>query len=245
MKYGIGLATAFRTLTIFTVPGKESKSLVTSLYWFVIVGATLGLMSYGIIYLLLSRVSSFLISSIVITFLVWATRAFHLDGLGDMADGFGGGWTKERVLEIMKDSHIGAFGSISISLLLIIKVASLTNVIENGNFSLIILIMSFSRFFLVFLAHVSPYARKEGGTAHSIVGEAKIHHVGISFLQVLLLSFFFKEYVLQVILLFIVGFITSLFILYKGKKRIDGITGDMLGATCEISEALMLIIASL
>ncbi|NCB01137.1 MAG: adenosylcobinamide-GDP ribazoletransferase [Spirochaetia bacterium] len=245
LKDGIGLATAFRTLTTFKVWGRESKSFVTSLYWFVVVGIVLGVLNYVIIILLSPYLSPLLISSLAVTFTVWATRAFHLDGVADMADGFGGGWTKERVLEIMRDSHIGAFGAISIALLLIVKVAAISSLIEKSNQFSIIIIFSISRFLLVFLAHISPYARKEG-TAHHIVGEAKVRHVAVAFIQLLLLAFFFyRGELLKVLLLFGSGLITSLYILYRGKKRIGGITGDMLGTTLELSEAIMLTVASL
>ena len=53
--------------------------------------------------------------------MAFATRGFHLDGLGDTADGFGGGWTKEKRLQIMKDSRSGSFGVIAICLCLVLK----------------------------------------------------------------------------------------------------------------------------
>lgn len=244
MKHGIGFATAFRTLTIFTVWGKESASFVTSLYWFVPVGLTLGSICWLFIFLLTPFLSPFLISSLAVTLIVWLTRAFHLDGLGDMADGFGGGWTKERVLEIMKDPHIGAFGSISMMLLIIVKVAAITSLIETSNFIYIIVIMVFSRFFLVLLATIAPYARKEGGTAHAIVGEAKKRHLGVALLQIILIAFLlYRKDMVKTLIIFISGAITSFYILLMGKKKIDGITGDMLGAACELSEAVMMIVA--
>ncbi len=52
---------------------------------------------------------------------VWLTGAFHEDGLADMFDGFGGGWTREQVLEIMKDSRIGTFGVVGLTGILTLK----------------------------------------------------------------------------------------------------------------------------
>jgi len=246
LKHGIGLTTAFRTLTIFTVWGKESASFVTSLYWFVPVGITLGTLYYFFIYLSVSLFSPFLTASLVVALGAYSTRAFHLDGLADMVDGFGGGWTNERVLEIMKDSSIGAFGAISLVLLLLIKVAAITSLIEKSYSLYIILIVMFSRFFLVFLSTVAPYARKEGGTAHNIVGEAKKRHLGVAVLQIIIMSLMlYRNESVKVLIIFMSGLFTSLYILHRGKKRIDGITGDMLGAVCELSEAVMLIAASI
>ncbi len=244
MKHGIGLATAFRTLTIFSIWGKESASFVTSLYWFVPVGLTLGAISFLFIYLLVPFLSPLVISSLLVTLMIYSTRAFHLDGLGDMADGFGGGWTKERVLEIMKDPHIGAFGAISMTLLIVVKVAAIHSLIEASHYFSIIIIMAFSRFFLVFLATIAPYARKEGGTAHAIVGESKKRHLSVAFLQIVFIVFLLYRYeIVKNVIIFLSGLLVFIYIFIKGKKRIGGITGDMLGAACEISEALMLIVA--
>src|ERR1700679_2679481 len=58
--------------------------------------------------------------------LVVATGALHEDGLADVADGFGGGATPARKLEIMRDSRVGAYGAIAIALALILRVGALT-----------------------------------------------------------------------------------------------------------------------
>jgi adenosylcobinamide-GDP ribazoletransferase len=144
----------------------------------------------------------------------------------------------------MKDSHIGAFGAISIVLLIIIKVAAITSLVEKSDSFYIIIVMIFSRFFLVFLSTIAPYARKEGGTAHNIVGESKKRHLFVAFLQILIMTIFLHwDEVAKISIIFISGLLISLYILYRGKKRINGITGDLLGATCELSEAIMLIAA--
>ena len=67
---------------------------------------------------------------------VLVTGAFHEDGLADAFDGFGGGWTKEKILDIMKDSRIGAYGVIALIFLFYLKLFGLTGVIskiENQN----------------------------------------------------------------------------------------------------------------
>ncbi len=245
MKGGIGLATAFRTLTIFRVWGKESSSMTTSLYWFVPVGLVLGLMQWLLYKLLYPAVSAQLAAAVIVAFHVYVTRAFHLDGLADMADGFGGGWTKERILQIMKDSRIGAFGAISIGVLLIVKTAALSALIEQSEGICLIAISSVSRFILVFLSVTQPYARKEGGTAGALINESRLRHLVVSSVQIALIAllFFFDD-----IFLFLscvgTAVAVALFVAYKGRKRIDGITGDLLGAACELSEVFMLCIAA-
>ncbi|MBT9096798.1 adenosylcobinamide-GDP ribazoletransferase [Methylovulum psychrotolerans] len=56
---------------------------------------------------------------------IFLTGAFHEDGFADVCDGFGGGWGQERILEIMKDSRVGAYGAIGIGLLLLLKISVL------------------------------------------------------------------------------------------------------------------------
>lgn len=58
------------------------------------------------------------------------TGAFHEDGFADVCDGFGGGWEKQRILEIMKDSRIGAYGVIGLTLLLLLKFYTLKYIIN-------------------------------------------------------------------------------------------------------------------
>ena len=50
---------------------------------------------------------------------IYWTGAIHEDGWGDMVDGFGGGWTKDRILDIMRDSRMGSFGSVALVMLLL------------------------------------------------------------------------------------------------------------------------------
>ena len=64
--------------------------------------------------------------------LVIVTGALHEDGLADVADGFGGGATRERKLEIMRDSRIGAYGAAALALSLILRVAALSALLDHG-----------------------------------------------------------------------------------------------------------------
>ena len=64
--------------------------------------------------------------------LVALTGALHEDGLADVADGFGGGATRERKLEIMRDSRVGAYGAIALAIALILRVGALTAALDGG-----------------------------------------------------------------------------------------------------------------
>ncbi len=82
-----------------------------------IVGGFCALVFYGASFYLSKEVS--LILSFIVSILI--TGAFHEDGFADVCDGFGGGWTKEKILDIMKDSRVGAYGVIGIICLFLLK----------------------------------------------------------------------------------------------------------------------------
>lgn len=92
------------------------------------------------------------------------TGAFHEDGWADTCDGLGGGWTKARVLEIMKDSRIGSFGAISLMLLLLGKYHALTDLGAEQDYPLVAALLvahPLSRLAAVSLMAVLDYARAD------------------------------------------------------------------------------------
>ena len=92
--------------------------------------------------------------------------AFHEDGLADVVDGFGGVWTKQRILEIMKDSRVGAYGAISIALVVLLKYAALNTLTNTFSESVTIGLMfisyhSLARFTAMNLIFTSSYSRDD------------------------------------------------------------------------------------
>jgi adenosylcobinamide-GDP ribazoletransferase len=100
--------------------------------------------------------------------LVVATGALHEDGLADVADGFGGGVTRARKLEIMRDSRVGAYGAIAIALALILRVGALAAALDGGfcraSLSLI-LVAALSRAAALTPLALLPPARVDGAGA--------------------------------------------------------------------------------
>jgi adenosylcobinamide-GDP ribazoletransferase len=93
---------------------------------------------------------------------IYATGAFHEDGFADSCDGLGGGHTRERVLEIMKDSRIGAYGAIGIGLLLATKVATLASMPKLAVLGALLAAHPLSRLMACSLIWRMEYARAEG-----------------------------------------------------------------------------------
>ncbi len=249
---GLGLASAFRTLTILRVPGKDCGRQSTTLFWFPVVGLVLGGCCWALAYVVSyskTAFSSLLCGALVTALLAWLTRGFHLDGLSDMADGFGGGWTKERVLEIMKDSRTGAFGVVALTMLLIAKTVSVAAICAMGRSDLawLLVVPVLSRMLLAVQTAVNRYARQAPGTAGLLVGESRWYHGAVAALvaivpTVLLLP---EGWLGKFCFVLACGVLMTLFIGWKSRRRLGGVTGDILGATCELSETVMLTAAAL
>jgi len=104
-------------------------------------------------------------AAIALATLVLTTGALHEDGLADCADGLGGGGSKERRLEIMKDSRIGAFGATALVLAMIARWSGFEALTETGLFAAMIAIGAASRLPMVLAMFLIPPARDTGLSA--------------------------------------------------------------------------------
>ncbi len=246
MRHGLGLAQAFRTLTIIPVPGPDAENPSRQLHFYPFVGFFLGCAGSAIVYLC-SRCMDFTFGLCIVLGVLWAcymafmTRAFHLDGLGDTADGFGGGWTRERRLEIMKDSRSGSFGVVAISLCLLLKAASSAAIIAENSFILLLWATFIARVQVVFMCSLCRYA-KESGLSYELVSKAKAGHFISALLQLVAVALglhYLLEVKLAALLVpFVASTMTMSVLALVSKRKIDGITGDVLGACCEMCEVI-------
>lgn len=245
-KIDLGLRSAITTLTIFPFFGKDASDFTKSLYWFVPVGILLGFIASGVASFFTYFELYFIGSAVVVSLLVFLTRAFHIDGVADMADGFGGGWSdKGRILEIMKESTIGAFGLIATTLLLITKVAAVTTLLEKQQGALLVWPILLSRLMAIFQIVFNRYAKEEGGTASNLVENSKARHLVVSLLTTALFYVIYPNIpILKLGLTLAFGLLVTLYIALKARKKLGGITGDIIGSTVEYSETMMLIIVA-
>ncbi len=120
--------TAVQFLTRLPTPRLEAFEpawLARSARYFPLVGVLVGSINVGVWWLASQRLPSAVAVGLTMAASILVTGAFHEDGFADVCDGFGGGTTADRVLAIMKDSRIGAYGAIGIALLLGLKWATL------------------------------------------------------------------------------------------------------------------------
>lgn len=171
---------------------------------------------------------------------VVATGAFHEDGLADVCDGFGGGWTRERVLEIMKDSRLGTFGAVGIGLMLALKFFALLELALAQIPLALVAGHSASRFMAVTLIYTHTYARrdassKSGGVAAGMSGgELAIAAVGGA------LPLLLGDARFMVALLPMWG---ARWLLGRWYVRVlGGYTGDCLGAVQQVTEVIFYLV---
>lgn len=182
------------------------------------------------------------ILSILISVLI--TGAFHEDGLADSCDGFGGGWTKDRILTIMKDSRIGTYGTVSLIILFGLKIALLIDAYVLLNDSIVIILFTMSahavsRYVASIFIYTHSYTRDNVTSKVKPVAENSnvlMLIVGgiLAFIPFLLLGYLTTNYFL--LLAIIPMYVTKIFLGKFFKKWIDGYTGDTLGATQQITE---------
>jgi adenosylcobinamide-GDP ribazoletransferase len=163
------------------------------------------------------------------------TGAFHEDGLSDAADGFGGGWTREDILRIMKDSRVGSFGVVALVLVLLTKFALLESVAAPGRLAaLMIAGHAASRLAPVALIFVLDYARNETGKARPVATGMTTGRLALAGVFGCAPSLTLPPGPALAALVFCLGSAALAGRFFH--KRIGGYTGDCLGATQQISE---------
>jgi adenosylcobinamide-GDP ribazoletransferase len=237
-----GFVTALQFLTVIRVSRSHDMAdahVGRSMAWFPIVGLVIGLILAGVRFLLIVILPPSIVDVLVIVTLVIVTGALHLDGFADTVDGLAGGGERERILAIMKDSRIGSFAVAGLTLLLLVKVFALVNVPMEVKMRTLIVTPLLGRWSTVLLASSFSYARSEQGT-----GEVFTRYAGKRETVIATVITFFAVTALfgvpGIVIVATSVVLTLLFGLYF-RRRIGGVTGDIMGASCELTEALVLV----
>jgi adenosylcobinamide-GDP ribazoletransferase len=182
--------------------------------------------------------SAFLSACLVAAVWYWLTGALHAEGWVDTVDGFSAGFDRATVLRVMKDTHCGAKGVIAAALLVVTKVALLSEVIAAGLFGGILLAAMAGRLSMVVVAARSSYPRQEGGLGKAFVEGTRTKHLWICLLMCVCAA----AAVGGIFGVGGIGLITAFSLAaaaYCG-RRLGGATGDILGASSELAECLFL-----
>ena len=207
---------------------------------FPLVGLALGLLLAGCDFLALRLWSPPVAALLDVILLVAVTGAFHLDGLGDTADGLYGRRPRDQALAIMKDSRVGSMGVVAIVCVLAVKWAGIQGLTTDRGL-ILILVPAYARASMLFGIRLLPYGRPDGGTGHAFFNRPLPFSAFAGLVPLLALSVLAgpRALVLNV------GFaaLTSALVLFY-RRRINCITGDMLGAMTEVCEAGLFLLVS-
>lgn len=209
---------------------------------FPLVGALVGAAEVLVLWTCRRVMPPTLTATVIVLTGILLTGALHLDGLADMADGFGGGRTRDDVLSIMRDHQIGTYGAIALLMTILLQISAIANLIEhNAAARFLVVAPAASRWAIVLLGRQLPYARPDAGLGRALTDHVRNREVWASTALVLTVTTVLARWsgIVSLALTFAVtvgvGFICW--------RRIGGITGDTLGANAVLCETIVLVAA--
>jgi adenosylcobinamide-GDP ribazoletransferase len=237
------MLTAFRTLTILPLPGRDTKDLSRTLFFFPLVGAFLGLLVIA----LLAGAEGLgfpyppVIAALSVALITWLTGCLHVDGIGDVADAFGAGKGKERILDLLKDPRMGSFGVTAIVLDLLIKVWCWQFFFTRREVAVVVWSFAFARsmqgLIITFLPNARPASTAGPFRVDSILGKVSMI---LSFVGTGVVAAYVSSVMAALVFAASSLLVSAAFAFYCLKK-IGGITGDCVGATNELVEVSVLV----
>ncbi len=235
-----GFLAALRFLTIVPLTwrcAQDGRFFGAALAWFPVIGLLIGLAAASLISCLVFFFPPAVVAVAALVLLAGASGCLHLDGLADSSDGLLSARARDRILEIMRDSHVGAMGVIAIVVVLLGKYAALSSL--DGStliFTLIAMPVS-GRCAIVLTMALLPYAREGEGLGRLFYSPAtRLTAVWALIFLAGVLTFGGWRVVLAVLAAVLV---TVLFFSLWCRNKIGGATGDTLGAVCELTEMVV------
>ncbi len=211
--------------------------------WFPVIGGAIGGAATLVAWVLrdVLALPPALIATLLVAFSAWLTGAIHLDGLADTADGFGGGRTREDVLRIMRDPAIGSFGAIALLVVVGTKAAALTALLERGAaFPFLVAAPTISRWTISVLAASLPYARAEGGLGRAVLNQPL---AGLLVSTMVTAPIAVAAAGMDALFVWIPALLGVAWLARAARRRIGGVTGDVFGASVELTETVVLLAA--
>jgi adenosylcobinamide-GDP ribazoletransferase len=230
------LVAAFQFLTRIPMPSIsfESDTLPRAIKFFPLVGFVVGAGAVLVQRLLAPHLNRPLVALAILIYLVLITGCFHEDALADTADGFGGGWNREQILVILKDSRIGSYGATALILSLLARYLLLVSLPLEHFAAYVISAHVLCRWSSLPLSYFLPPAREQDSEG------ARIAHL-TSLSSLVIGSFFSFAIVIFALRWAAVApiAVTLLVAIWSGwfyRKKIGGVTGDCFGATIQLTE---------
>jgi len=221
----------------------SQEYLTLSVRYLPVVGWFVGCVTAGVLLLSLLIFPPSLSVALAMVASLFLTGAFHEDGLADVCDGFGGGWTREKILTIMKDSRLGTYGAVALISILGVKFLALIEILKWVKDPVVLLILmagahGMSRFMAILTMVTHHYVREDELSKAKPVVKGGLSWTTPSFLLSALFAlfpFFFEPWWLVILLpMLLLKWGMSRFF----QKWIGGYTGDCLGAIQQVTEVV-------
>jgi adenosylcobinamide-GDP ribazoletransferase len=244
--------TAVRFLTRLPVPDRfippveQSADLLrTSVVYFPLVGSLIGVATAAVIAGAEYLWSTWLAVLIGLAFEALLTGAFHEDAVADFCDAFGGGRSRDDVLRILKDSRVGSFGVLGLTLAILLRAGAIVEVAASVRFAAVVASVTLGRWLiLVVMAWLPPVPGRESlarDMAQQVGLRDMVTGTFLAVPGVALMAMMMPARLLVALPVLIVA--TWLFTKYV-RRRIGGATGDGLGFACYLGQVLVLLIAA-
>ena len=238
----VDLLCAFSLLTVLPVPFRwldAKRPPARAMAAYPLVGLALGLVLTCAFVLLQAVLPSLLAAALTVALWAFLTGGLHLDGWADCCDALPATVSRERRLEILKDPRLGSFGGVGLVLLLLIKSAAVASLSHTT--AALILAPTLGRWAIVNVAAIFPLARPDGMAAHFRAGFSRRELTWGTLTVALVCGLAGWSGLIAwggaVIAAFAFG--------RWATARLGGVTGDVYGATCELVECVVLVLASL
>jgi len=231
---------ALQFLTILSIRIKseiKEKDFGESLVYFPVVGALIGLIITFSLFIF-SSLPQLVTVTLILIILILITGGIHLDGFADTCDGFYSNSSKEKILEIMRDSRIGTMGAIGVVCLLLLKFTLLISIPREILWKSLIMMTIFARWSQALACFLSNYPRKEG-KAKYFVEYAGLKELLIGGLFTVISFLLLMK--IEGLILFILSLVFIFLFINYTKRKIGGMTGDTIGATSELAEVAVIL----
>lgn len=234
---------AISFLTIFPAYGRNDaaeKDMASSLYFYPLVGFLLGGILVGTDYLSSFFSTALGADALVVAAWIIFTGALHLDGLMDSGDGLFSGRDREKKLDIMKDSRIGAMGAITLAAVLMLKLAFLSELEGGDKWIALLVAPAVGRCVMVYAIGIFPYARVTPGLGNSFGSEKLTVKILGATLILLAGTYLIASYPGWIAVTFtaLAAYLIAIWMAHS----LGGMTGDTYGALCETTETLFVMI---
>ena len=235
----IRLAASFLTiLPVCPANPASTAEVAASFGWFPLVGFGIGLVLSAIDWILTPVFGNAMRAVLIVLILTVLTGGLHLDGLADTADALGAGRDRARILEILRDSRIGSFGTIALVFVIVLKVFALAGVGGAQLYAAIYMAMGLGRWAMVALASGLDYLRPEGAGAAMLSRDRRRNLKMATLTAVIAMVPLVTLHALRAC---VVAAMVTLALRSFYRRWVGGVTGDLIGAAGEIVETAVLI----